>query len=242
MIFGGRRGRIKLDKDNFKAYILYGINQKVTFDDCIKNGILILLLSALLIAIGIKKSIAFLFWGIVPILVYLLLVVKLRPKDKNSGRKEEGLFYILHNGVFLVCLSYIFGLASIKALFYLVDENDRATMAVILIVGYIVVIVLYNYMIRKLIERNVYGDGEKKLKGGLFFSLFGILGIIIGRILINSMEQGKVGELVCTLLVFLSYICLIGIFNISKYKYIMGHKELLEDSNVNRSPCELGES
>lgn len=111
-------------------------------------------MSALLIAIGIKKSIVFLFLGAVPILAYLLVVVKLRPTDKNPSEKEgmeEGIFYILHNGVFLVCLSYIFGLASIEAIFHLVDENDRAAMMVILVIGYIIVIALYNYMIRKYI-------------------------------------------------------------------------------------------
>ena len=81
-------------------------------------------------------------------------------------------------------------------------------------------------MIRKLIERNAYGGSTKKLKGGLFFALFGVLGMSTGRILFNVVDYRSGGEIGCILSLILSYLCLIGVFNITKYKYLMEHKEL----------------
>lgn len=54
------------------------------------------------------------------------------------------------------------------------------------------------------------------------------MGISTGKIFLQGMDDRSARELVCILSLFLSYLCLIGIFNIFKYKYLMEHKELLE--------------
>lgn len=218
-----------MEKENFKKYMLYGLEEKTTFDKCIKNEIVIILLSALLIYIGVKKSIIFFILGLIPILVYLISIIKLKSANKKLYGRDgtiEGVYYIFHAGIYLVCLSYIFALAGIEIIYYVFNENERITIISIIIIGYIVVIFLYNCMVRKLIERNAYGGSAKKLKGGLFFSLFGLLGISTGRILFKMVDYRSSGEIGCILFLFLSYLCLIGIFNITKYKYLMEHKEL----------------
>lgn len=77
-----------------------------------------------------------------------------------------------------------------------------------------------------MIEGNVYGGSTKKLKEGLFFALFGVLGRSTGRILFHVVDYKSAGEIGCIIFLFLSYLYLIGVFNITKYKYLMEHKEL----------------
>lgn len=219
-----------MEKENFKAYILYGINGKVTFEECIKNEVLIIIISLLLfVTIGRINKI-FLVLGILPVFAYFISVLKLSKK----GQIIEGVFYLLHMGIFAICFSYIFGLASIEIVYDLFGGNDRITIIGVIIIGYIAVIFLYKYIIRKLIEENAYGSNSKKLKGGLFFTTFGLLGISTGRIFLQGMDDKSARELLCILSLFLSYLCLMGIFNISKYKYLMEHKELLEDLDTDK--------
>lgn len=153
-----------MEKENFKAYILYGINGKTTFNECIKNGVLIIFISLLLfVTIGRNNKI-FLVLGILPIFVYFIATLKLSKK----GQKIEGVFYLLHSGISLVCFSYIFALASIEIVYDLFDGSDRIIIIGVIVIGYIAVIFLCKYIIRKLIEENAYGGNSKKLMGGLF--------------------------------------------------------------------------
>lgn len=94
---------IIMEKENINAFMLYGINGKVTTDECIKNEIIIIFLSVLLIVIGVKKSIIFFILGVVPILSYLVSIIKLKSASKKPGKKEvtiDGVFFILHSGIF----------------------------------------------------------------------------------------------------------------------------------------------
>ena len=218
-----------MEKENFKKYMLYGLDGKTPFDQCIKNEIVVILLSVLLIYIGIMQSIIFLILGLVPVLAYLIFIIKLKSANKKlygNDQVIEGVYYILNMGIYSVCLSYIFALAGIEIIYDIFNEKERITAISIIIAGYIIVIFLYKCMIRKLIERNAYGGSTKKLKGGLFFALFGVLGMSTGRILVNVVDYKSAGEIGSIIFLFLSYLCLIGIFNITKYKYLMEHKEL----------------
>lgn len=224
-----------MEKENFKNYILYGINGKTTFKECIKNEVLIIIISLLLFVTIGRSSKIFLVLGILPAFAYFISVLKLSKK----GQIIEGVFYLLHNGIAAVCFSYIFALASIEVVYDLFGGTDRITIIGVIVIGYIAVIFLYKYIIRKLIEENAYGGNSKKLKGGLFFTVFGVLGISTGKIFLQGMDDRSGRVLLCILSLFLSYLCLIGIFNISKYKYIMEHKELLEDLNKDKKAKKL---
>lgn len=226
-----------MEKEDMKAFMLYGINGKITFEECIKNEITMVLISILLIYIGINKSVMFLILGAIPGIAYLISIIKLKSINKKPGGKEEiieGVYYLLHNGISAACYSYIFALAGIEIMCFAFDENERAVIIGIMILGYIVVIFIYTCMIRKLIARNAYDGSAKQLKGGLFFSLFGVLGIIAGRILFGTVDSKSGEKIVCVLAIFLSYLSLIGVFNIFKYKYLMEHKELLEELDTDK--------
>lgn len=55
----------------------------------------------------------------------------------------------------------------------------------------------------------------------------GILGVAVARTFLNDISNRKAWEILCILCFFLSYLTLIGIFNIYKYRYLMKHQEIL---------------
>lgn len=97
-----------MEKEDMKAFMLYGINGKITFEECIKNEITMVLISILLIYIGINKSVMFLILGAIPGIAYLISIIKLKSINKKPGGKEEiieGVYYLLHNGISAACYS-----------------------------------------------------------------------------------------------------------------------------------------
>lgn len=71
-------------------------------------------------------------------------------------------------------------------------------------------------------------DGKRKNKWGPFFATFAVLGMSVSRIFFKNMVERRGTKVACILSLFISFIFLIGILNIFKYKYLMEHKELLE--------------
>lgn len=49
----------------------------------------------------------------------------------------------------------------------------------------------------------------------------------MARTFLNDISNQKAMELLCILCFFLSYLMLIGIFNIYKFRYLMKHQEVL---------------
>lgn len=88
---------------------------------------------------------------------------------------KDGIRYILHEGVSSLCFSFIFGLLGIELLLYLFEGKERAIVISVIGMGYILVIILYNYIFRKLIKRNDFSN-TKKTNVRLFSTLGGILG------------------------------------------------------------------
>lgn len=209
------------EKENFKEYMLYGIKEKIAFKECVKNEILIILFSLPSIIIGVVDNV-FGLLGILPIIFYLMFIYKLK-----KGQTIEGIRYILHNGVLSICFSFLFGLAGIEILLYLFEEKARVIVISAIVIGYILIILLYIYIIRKSIEKKNCSN-TKKTKGGLFFTLCGIFGITVARVFLSDIDTRKAMELLCILCFFLSYLTLIGIFNIFKFQYLVKHKEMLE--------------
>ena len=63
------------DREKFEEYMSYGVNEKISVKKCLENELLLLLFSLPSIILGVKNNI---FWiiGILPVLVYLVFVVK----------------------------------------------------------------------------------------------------------------------------------------------------------------------
>lgn len=227
-----------MEKEKIKKYMLYEIDGDITVKECIKNEILLLFFSALSIYLGMG-NIIFIILNIVPIVVYSISIFKL--KDEYI---IEGVYYILHNGIFAVCVSYIFAIISLELASCSFDGVERNLMICIMVLGYVVFILLYRHIIRKNIKKNVYGGEKEKIKGAPFFAAFAVLGIIVSRIFFKNMDERSATKVACILCFFMSYIFLIGIFSILKYKYLMEHKELLEglDADTKAKKTKTGEN
>jgi len=208
--------------ESFEKYMLYGIGEKISIKKCIENEILIILFSLPSVIIGVRDHILGLL-VILPIVFYLIFIFK-----SQKGQAIEGVRYILHNGVFSGCFSFIFALTGIEILLYLFEGEKRNIIIGIIIAGYIFVILLYRYIIKKLIE-NKNGSNAKKVNGRFFFILCGIFGITVARIFLNDIETRKAMELLSVFCFFLSYLTLIGIFNIFKFQYLVKHTEISDE-------------
>ena len=169
------------------------------------------------------KNIVFIILGILPSIIYLITVLRL-----GEEGTFKGVLNILHDGIFSVCLSYIFAMISLELAFHSFEEDERGLVICIMVLGYVSVILLYRHMITRNIKENVYGGEKEKIKGAPFFAIPGALGMIAGRIFLKNMDERSGTKLACILSLLLSFGFLIGIFNIYKYKYLMEHKELLE--------------
>ncbi|MBD5541643.1 MAG: hypothetical protein HDR00_10735 [Lachnospiraceae bacterium] len=208
------------EREKFEEYILYGIKEEIPFKKCIEYEILLILFSLPSVIMGIIDNM-FGLLGILPVVFYLVFIIKAK-----KGQAIEGVRYILHNGVLLIFFSFIFGLLGIDILFYLFEGKKRGIMLCAVSMGYLFAILLYSYIIRKLIERKECNN-TKKVNGGLFFTLCGVFGIMAARVLLKDMDQGKAMELLCILCFFLSYLTIVGIVGIFKFWYLIKHKELL---------------
>lgn len=209
------------ERENFEEYMLYGIKEEISVKKCIEYEMLLVLFSLPSIVMGVKSNTLGLL-GILPVIFYLVFVIKVK-----KGQVIKGAQYILHNGFWLLCFSFVFGLLGTDILFYLFEGKKRGIILCTISAGYIFAILLYSYIIRKQIKRKDCGN-TKKVNEGIFFTLCGVFGITAARVLLKDMNQGKAIELLCILCFFLSYLTIVGIVGIFKYWYLMKHKELLD--------------
>lgn len=213
----GIRGMIE---ENYEKFILQGIEERISVRKCIENEILIILFSLPLIVIE-RHNYIFLLLCLLPAILYLVFVIKL-----GKGKAIEGAQYILHNGIFSVSISLLFGLIGIDILIHLFGGKERNIIICVVSVGYVLMAILYSYMIKKLINRKEY-NSLKKANGRISVILCGVFGGAVARTFLNDISNQKAMELLCILCFFLSYLMLIGIFNIYKFRYLMKHQEVL---------------
>lgn len=200
------------ERDKVEEFISYGINDKITLKECIENELLIILLSLPSIIIGVIYNISGIL-GLLPIALYLMFVVKLK-----KGKVIEGIFCILHNGVFSVCISFIFALAGIQIVLIAFQKQFRIVALCIAAAGYILVGLLYKYMfIQMATKKNI---SKKKSRVRIAACVGAILGYYLARTFLNGMDTGKALKLLCILFFSLSYLTLIGIINIFKFLYL----------------------
>lgn len=200
------------EREKFEEYMLCGIKEKNTLKECIENELLILFFSALSIVIG-AKHIALWALDILPLIFYPIFIIKYK-----KGRAIEGPLYLLHNGVFSGCISFVLEVMSIAIVFDLFHGKTRNIVVCIIIAGYISAILLYIHIFKKIINEKDYKKA-KRSKVGLASSLGGVFGISVARTL-NNIDSRKVLELLCILCFFASCLTLIGIFNIFKFQYL----------------------
>lgn len=201
------------ERDKFEEYISYGVNDKITLKECVKNELLIILFSLPSIIIGVTYNISGIL-GVLPVVLYPIFVIKLKKKQKI-----EGTFCILHNGILAGCISFIFALAGIEIVLNIFQGQLRIIVIGIVGVGYVLVGLLYRLMFIKKVEGKKHIN-EKKAKVKISSSIGAILGYFGARPFLKGIDQRKGLELVCVICFFLSFLSLIGITNIFRFQYI----------------------
>lgn len=209
-----------MKEDNFEKYILLGIEERISVPKQIENGILILLISLPLIVIE-RHNYLFLLPCLFPTFLYLIFVITV-----GKGKPIEGVQYILYNGIFSVSFSWELGLIGIDILLHLFSGKERNIIICVVSVGYVLMFILYGYIIKNQINKKD-DYGIKNTNKGISFILFGVLGVAVARTFLNDISNRNALEILCILCFFLSYLTLIGIFNIYKYRYLMKHQEIL---------------
>lgn len=213
----GIRGMVE---ENFEKFILQGIEERISFRKCIENEMLIILFSLPLIVIE-RRNYIFLLLCLLPAILYLIFVIKV-----GKGKAIEGVQYILHNGVFSGSISLVFGLIGIDILIHLFSGKERNIIICVVSTGYVLMAILYGYIIKKLISMKEY-NSLKNTNRRISFILCGIFGGVVARTFLNDISNQKAMELLCILCFFLSFLTLIGIFNIYKFRYLVKHQEIL---------------
>ena len=75
-------------------------------------------------------------------------------------------------------------------------------------------------------------NGLKKANRNISFTLCalcGVLGMSVAKtfLQVQDIDNQQALETVCIICFFISYVCILGIFNLYKYRYLMKHKEIL---------------
>lgn len=207
-----------IEKEEFEKFILHGLDDKISFQKCMENEILILLFSLPLI-VWERNHFVFLPLCILPALVYLVCVINLK-----KGKMIEGVTYILHNGIMTGCFTFLFALSGIKILLYLFSGADRMILLFISSAGYIFTTLLIVYMAKRSMQKDkVFSIAPIPI------TLSGAFGIGMARIFLQDINDKTLLKVICIICFFLSYLTLIGVFNIFKYLYIKRHPEILKN-------------
>ena len=106
---------MKMDKDEFEAFIRFGIEGSVTRGNCVKTAIICYLFLPLLLSfplILVTQNVAvFLGLAFLPFLLYVVSVIRLM----KNGR-IEGEYYLLYNGINAIGLTWILGMGGMGCL------------------------------------------------------------------------------------------------------------------------------
>lgn len=215
-------GNKKMKKEIFEQFILYGSEGSISVQKCIENEMLLMFFSLPLVMIE-RCNYIFLLLALLPAGLYLFFLIKV-----GKGKSIEGIQCILHHGVFAVSFSLLFGLIGIDILIHLFDGKERNILICAVIVGYVLMTIFCMCIIRKYL-RMKNCNGLKKANRNISFTLCGVLGMSVAKtfLQVQDIDNQQALETVCIICFFISYVCILGIFNLYKYRYLIKHKEIL---------------
>lgn len=214
------------DKEEFQKFILYGIEKETLFKECIKFEAIILFLFMLAFVgetASERPNYVFLTLCLLPALFYFISAIKLK-----QGKAIRGVHNILYNGITAGCLSFLFGLAGLEMLLHLFEGKERIIMICIAGAGYVSVIILCIYIVKRSIKKKKY---SLKKGGAVTVSVcasFALLGRTVAKTFFKHVDDKTAMGIACMIMFFISYLSFIGLVNIFKYQYIMKHPEILD--------------
>lgn len=200
------------ENDNLEEYMLYGVSEKMTLKKYIDNELTLIIFSVPLLIMGVTYNILGLF-GVLPLIFYPLFIYLIRCK---KGKTIEGATYLLHNGVLSLGSSFIFALSGIEIILFLFEGRTRIILICIASIAYILVIFLCSLLQEKILKKKSAKRGNVKISA----CIGAIVGFFVARALLKDIDKRKALELISFLYFSISYISLLGIFNIFKYQHI----------------------
>lgn len=211
--------------ENIKKYMLLGSELPITLKKCMEYELLLIVFSLPLGIIMIDGG-YYLFscLYLLPIILNLICAMKLK-----KGKAISGVSCILYNGIYAGCLSFVFVLIGIEMMIlFLFEGIELVVMIGLVCAGYLVMLKLCGHIFRKQIEK-IKGSGIKRDEKWMPIALFGGLGIATGRVIVKIVDNKTVAAMASICCIFVSYVCLIGVGNILKYRYIMNHKDMFNE-------------
>ena len=217
---------MKVDKDEFEAFIRFGIEGSVTRGSCVQTAIICYLFLPLLLTFPLilaTQNVAVLLGlAFLPFLLYVVSVIRLM----KNGR-IEGEYYLLYNGINAIGLTWILGMGGMGMLALAFEGRERILAIVAVCVVYILVLVGYTVWIIHLIRKKVYSS-KKYTQTYIGTTAFAVMGtfaapFIVGVCNIHNIPPALIAS-VCFF--FVSFLGMLGIFNVYKFWYIrkyMGH-------------------
>lgn len=202
-----------LDKDEFEKFLLYGMDGNVSIKKCIENALLILFFSLPLL-IWKWGNFVWLFLGILPFALHIISAIKLSTKGKIEREN-----FILYNGIMAINFSLMFALLGIAICLYLFHGEKRIAVIGMLIIIYIIVILLYIYMIKRMIEKKAFSNAQQN-NGIMYTSIFAGLGMLTARTFMSELSNDSAIKILCFCCFILSLAFLLGVVNIVKFYYI----------------------
>lgn len=190
---------------------------KNTFKECSENELLIFIVSLMSFVVGVKYVVMWIL-NVTPLIFYPFFIIHYKKRHSMKGP-----VYLLHNGIFSGCISFIFLLMSISLALGLFQGKTRYMILCLMIAGYAIAILVYIHVLKKIVAEKD-SQKAKTSKVRLASGLGAVFGISIARTL-NSIDSKIFIEFLCILCFFASCLTLIGIFNIFKYQDLAEHNE-----------------
>lgn len=211
-----------MDKDEFREFIIRGIEGSVSKKDCIKGVITLLIFSLPSIIFG-SDNIILIILALLPTIICIVDIAKTMENGVIKGK-----FYILYLGVMATSYSLLFTTCGIWTIIFLVEEKYRGLAMVLVVAGYVFSVVLYGCLVRHLIKKKAYSR-MKYTNATISTTLFGALGIATAKIFMGRVEAVSPLEVICICSFFIAFLSLLGMGNLYKFWYIQTHEEILDE-------------
>lgn len=211
-----------MEKDEFREFIIRGIEGSMSKKDCIENTILLLFFSLPSIILG-RNNIILIILALLPTIICIVDTAKTMEKGVIKGK-----FYILYLGILSTSFSLVCAMGGIWTLTFLVEEKYRWFAIMLVVAGYILAFVLYGCLTIYLIKKKAYSR-MKHTNVTISATLFGVLGISTAKIFMGKVKAVSPLEVLCICSFFLSFLFLLGMGNLYKFWYIQNHEEILDE-------------
>lgn len=211
-----------MDKDEFREFIIRGIEGSASKKDCIEFVIMLLFFSLPSIVLG-RNNIILIILALLPTIISIVDIAKTMENGVIKGK-----FYILYLGVTATSFSLMLITGGIWILTFLIEEEYMGLAIVLVIVGYIFVSILYGCLVRYLIKKKAYSR-MKYTNATISTTLFAALGISTAKIFMGKVKEISPLEVIGICIIILAFISLLGMGNLYKFWYIQTHEEILDE-------------